>query len=100
MTQSSLLGCLNVVIDSIGKKRSAFEFAEVANKNDHSHYYVLMSSYLFKSYNTISNIKCEFKKECPLHLSLQKLKQNNTSVSYMAFHWSVSLRNLPSSTLL
>lgn len=66
MTESSLLGCLNVVIDSIWeKKRSVFEFAEVANKNDHSLFinYVLMSSYLFKSYN----IKCEFKKECPLH---------------------------------
>lgn len=70
MTESSLLGCLNVVIDSIWKKRSVFEFAEVANKNDHSLFinHVLMSSYLFKSYNIISNIKCEFKKECPLHL--------------------------------
>lgn len=39
-------------------------------------------------------------KGMPTTLSLQKLKQNNTSVSYMAFPWSVSLRNLPSSTLL
>lgn len=42
MTESSLLGCLNVVIDSTWKKRSVFEFAEVANKNDHSHYSSIM----------------------------------------------------------